>query len=332
MEVEMRQQRETTFEVTVVLAIYRPNVKFLSELLMSLNNQNYKDFNVLIRDDSIISELIEENRKIVDRILVDMQYTYKVNQERLGSTKTFEVLTNEAQAQYIAYCDQDDIWLPNKLERMINRLIFDKSTLCYSDISIINGDGQEIGKSIRELNPRIKHKKGNRLYKTLLYKNFVTGCSMIVDAKVAKKAIPFCAPFFIHDHWLALNASIEGGISYIKEPLTQYRIHENNQIGIAILSNISSVNDYTEIKLDNEIAKYLYLKRMRSYDDKITRLINRALKGARIRKAFLTKFSIRDLIKMIVMIPRDPQLIIFEILLGTLPQKVATVLINNVKS
>lgn len=244
--------------ISVVMAVYKPDREWLREQLISLNSQTYSNLELLICDDCCTSP-VEES--IFTELVTGIPFKIYRNETNLGSNKTFEKLTVLANGKYIAYCDQDDVWHSDKLEIMQRTMEQTGAALVYSDMNIIDGEGNKTAGSIKSLYRHIIFQSGSGLFPKLLVNNCVTGCAMIVKADVAKNAVPF-ADSLIHDHWLAINASAVGRIEFISEPLIDYRRHGNNQT--AMLKSVSDKKTYYSETLTPLLKRAEELQRLHS--------------------------------------------------------------------
>lgn len=227
--------------ISIVLAIYNPNIDWLEQQLYSLNIQDYPNLELLIRDDCSTQVSYDKIKECVNRTITHIPYCINRNDSNMGSTKTFEILTLEAKGAYIAYCDQDDIWYQNKISRCECKIRESCALLVCSDVQIIDGKGQRIAESILQVRPRHVIMEGEHLDAYLLYRNFVIGCTSLVVASLAQQATPF-PNSMIHDHYLALYVSTKGKIAACHEPLMDYRIHGGNQTGV--LKDVTTKAEY----------------------------------------------------------------------------------------
>lgn len=218
-------------EKTAILLSTYNGEKYLKEQLDSLINQTYQDFTLYIRDDgssdatvSIITEYQKEFSKQI--VIVDD------NKGNIGVEKSFRTLVKTAKADYYFFCDQDDIWHLQKVEQLtgeLNRMgknSLKKALLTYSNFSLVNEKGKEID--------RVKAFKGSFLIEKInkgAFRNLVPGCFMAFNEE-AKKLYLSYENYNIHDELLFILTSVYGEISRVSTPLIQYRIHENNTIGI----------------------------------------------------------------------------------------------------
>ncbi len=298
--------------VSIVLALYKPNMNWLAELLGSLNEQSYPNLELLICDDCPDDPVDE---KIFSEIITDFPFRIFQNRENLGSNKAFEMLTTLAGGKYISYCDQDDIWYSDKIEKMAERLEKTGSPLVCSDMRIIDGSGVVIADSITKLRRRHVFYEGEGLAPALLVSNFVTGCAMMINADTAKKSVPF-VDSLVHDQWLAINAAIEGKIEVIREPLLDYRQHKDNQTGV--LKNIFDKQSYYYERLTK------YLPRISDYKN---RIYSGAMRGViddletfyKARIGYSERISVRDLKTMLKFKKFAPRNVLVEAVMKFIP-------------
>lgn len=126
----------------------------------------------------------------------------------------------------IFLADQDDIWLPNKLEVMSQKI--GDSSMIFGDAEIINGDGVVTDSSWRKKAEIVEHLSQQALLTG--YTN-VTGCMVAFKARLLKTALPIPQNVPVHDQWITLCATAENGYRAIADKVIQYRIHGNNAIG-----------------------------------------------------------------------------------------------------
>lgn len=318
--------------VDVVLATYRPNMVYFEKLLYSLNNQTYPNIKLLVRDDSDDKISFNEISKLINKIITSFSFTIVRNDKNLGSNITFEKLTRDATGNYIAFCDQDDIWEKEKIEKLVSVMETENAVLSYSDLSIIDEKDSLRANSFKDIHKRLEHVKGDNLFEFFLRRNSVTGCTMLIKSEVAKDAIPFCNKYYVHDHWLTLYASAIGRISYIEEPLVRYRIHGGNQIGASMLNGIENRKDYYEKKLLKERKKYLVLLEDYNFNKNQIISIQKMLKWTEKRILFFEEKGIRNTISTLKNISEDYQLVLLEFLINLAPRKISGALLKKIKN
>lgn len=232
--------------ICILLATYEPRLDWLGELLLSLNGQTYPNLFLRVRDDGSARPSFEAICTLIKSTVTAFPYAIERNETNQGSNRTFELLTAEGSGAYLAYCDQDDLWLPEKLmvlEEIISRT---GAGLVCSDVIPVDEGGSPLAASITELRPRHVFQRGAGLAGALVHRNFVMGCAMLIRADIAKAALPF-ARNMVHDHYLAFYTAREHGIETAPRPLVKYRQHEGNQTGV--LAHVHTKEEYMALYL-----------------------------------------------------------------------------------
>jgi glycosyltransferase involved in cell wall biosynthesis len=155
--------------------------------------------------------------------------------QRLGPRDAFNHLLQATTAPYVALCDQDDIWLPQRLSRGLKLLQreeqrrgVDAALLLHSDAELINAQEESLGQTlwqwlgIRDQQPSPLH---------LALRNVVSGCTMLVNRALLDQALPIPPQAVMHDHWLALIAQQQQGLIACAQPLIRHRRHGGNASG-----------------------------------------------------------------------------------------------------
>ena len=214
-------------KVDILLATYKPNITYLKEQIESILNQTYKNIKLYISDDysneQEVIETLETYAKKDDRIELYVQ------EKNLGYIKNFEFLLTKSTAKYVAFCDQDDIWYPNKIEKSLNTLIEKNVDLIYCNSKHINENDEIINLNyFKHKNMPLVKGKNNIL---TISRYLGLGCSQIFTSEVRQKMLPYKESVMAHD-WLASFIASEGkGVDYIEEPLFSYRLHTSNVFG-----------------------------------------------------------------------------------------------------
>lgn len=192
---------------------------FLREQLESLVSQTYRPLEIRIRDD----QSDDQTLKIIQEYQSKYSFIHLVqNQNRLGLQKNFEAVFRDCSGELIAPCDQDDIWHPEKLER-IQKSMADHQVV-YHDSELVDENGKSMAYRISD-----KFRMGNwNQQEPFLFFNCISGHSMLFRKSLLETALPFPAEGF-YDHWLAWVALGLGSIGYCPEVLVDYRQHQSNQ-------------------------------------------------------------------------------------------------------
>lgn len=202
--------------------------KYLKEQLDSIYAQTYKNIEVIVTDDCSADRTVE----VLEQYSKSHGLQYFVNEENMGYVKNFEKAISLCTGEFIALCDQDDVWRPDKLEKLYKNI--GSNLLIHSDAKLIDEDGNIFSESYTNK----AHKKFRKNTYEYFFSNDVTGCTTLFKKELLAFALPFPEGMLAHDWWLAICASKEGSIKYFNEPLISYRQHTSNQIGAADVSKI----------------------------------------------------------------------------------------------
>ncbi len=209
--------------VSIAIATHNGE-QFLEEQLASIYNQTYRNIEIVVSDDVSKDRTID----ILKKYNKSHGLAYTVNADRLGVTKNFENAIKQCNGKYILLSDQDDVWLPNKIELMIRNIRH--SSLIYSDGRLLEASRLSESKLseqkwIKLFGLDSRHKD---IYKYLLLNNFILGCSVMFDRDILNLAFPFYENEQYHDWWLAMCALNCNGITFLDEVLVKYRVHATN--------------------------------------------------------------------------------------------------------
>ena len=212
--------------VSVVMATYN-GAEFIRQQMESVLAQSYPVLEVIVVDDCSTDNTIEIVNSFREKHPGIKVY---VNETNLGYIKNFEKGCGLATGSYVALCDQDDYWLPEKISKM--QAAIGDYPLIYSDSVLCNESLEPTGESISaKMNCR---DFDNCLQQAIFCR--IYGHATLINNDFLQKVIPFSA-IIPHDWWLCYTASFYGGIKYLNEPLVYYRQHAGNIFGAAGLKN-----------------------------------------------------------------------------------------------
>jgi glycosyltransferase involved in cell wall biosynthesis len=139
---------------------------------------------------------------------------------RAGLIRNYEALLGEAAGDYIFLSDQDDVWLPAKVEKMVRALR--DADLVVSDCRVVDG-------ALRELHPSFfrLRKSGPGMWRNLL-RNSYLGCCMAFNRRLLPHILPFPREVPMHDWWIGLIAERNAKVTFLDVPLVLYRRHGAN--------------------------------------------------------------------------------------------------------
>jgi glycosyltransferase involved in cell wall biosynthesis len=157
------------------------------------------------------------------------------NAKNAGTARNFEQAISLCAGDVVALADQDDVWMPRKLERIEEAFSRRPSAgLVFSDAELVDGRLQPLGVTLWErveFTPRRRAQlDAGNAWRVLLTRNVVTGATMAFRKSYLSRLVPF-PPSWVHDAWIAFVVSLYADLERIDEPLIRYRQHAGQQIG-----------------------------------------------------------------------------------------------------
>lgn len=224
--------------IDILLATYN-GARYLPELLESLERQTFEEWRLIVRDDgsgdasvSIVEAWAQGTGASLLIVRDDLG--------GLGAAASFGALLEVSDAPYFMFCDQDDVWLPNKMIRLLELMRQTEArrggqpVLAHSDLVVVDAKLQPIHHSIRSY-MRLAQASAGRPLQHLMVQNVVVGCASIGNASLRRAALPISKDCMMHDWWLALVAAAFGEIAELREPTVLYRQHGQNVLGARAL-------------------------------------------------------------------------------------------------
>jgi glycosyltransferase involved in cell wall biosynthesis len=239
--------------------------RYLQEQLESIALQTRLPCELIVCDDRSTDDTLA----ILKRFQSEAPFTVKViqNSLRLGSTRNFDQAIGLARGSLIALCDQDDRWVPTKLERL-SALLAEDPFLggVFSDASLIDGDGRQTGLHLfaRHKFTAAKQREFLGCPTTMLLKHdVVTGATLMFRSTIRRYCSPIPASW-VHDGWLAWMIALHSRLGLVSEPLIDYRIHAGQQLG---------VNSTARTQGNAETRRQFYKRVARQFEDLLQRLL-----------------------------------------------------------
>jgi glycosyltransferase involved in cell wall biosynthesis len=222
--------------IGIAMATFNPCLSYFLDQISSLKNQTYKNWKCIVVDDNSNDQKFQN---ILDVIAGDSRFEVHRNNANMGSFKTFEraLTLLPEDVELVCYCDQDDIWIPTKLEIQMAAFEDPKVFLVHTDQSLIDEKSRVFAASCWTLEGRsVLHATTD----LLMFRNLITGCTTMFRRDVLKTALPFyplrpLAKMYHHDMWVAMHACVHGKVIGLKEPLVLYRQHGGNLVGVSSL-------------------------------------------------------------------------------------------------
>ena len=248
-------------KISILLSTYN-GAKHLKEQLDSLYAQTYSNIEIAARDDGSSDNTIE--------ILKSYDVKLLMAKENLGAKGSFAELLSYAvtnsESDYFMFCDQDDIWKNNKVEKTFAKMQemeeeFDNiPLLVHTDLEVVDEHLHTISPSMwayEYINP------SKNSLNHLLVHNTITGCAMMINRKLAELSLPISSNSIMHDWWIGLVASSFGKIGYIDETTIKYRQHGLNDTGAKKYSYLSIMQKVYNLLFGNELDIRLLRKNIK---------------------------------------------------------------------
>jgi glycosyltransferase involved in cell wall biosynthesis len=220
--------------IEVLLATYN-GARFLHEQVDSVLAQEGINLCILARDDGSI----DDTPSILAAYATAHPSRFHLlpTDTPTGSAqRNFHHLLVASSAEYVAFCDQDDVWLPHKLQRSLQRIQQlekgygrTKPMLVSTDLRVVDDAMQTVAPSLWQQNGIANATKPP--LGQLLSDNTVTGCTALLNRSLVNSMLEMPPAVLMHDHWAALIAASTGALAGIDEATVLYRQHSNNVVG-----------------------------------------------------------------------------------------------------
>jgi glycosyltransferase involved in cell wall biosynthesis len=220
--------------IDILLATYN-GAAYLEEQLASIEAQTHPNWRLIARDDGssdLTPEMLAAFRvRYPERVTI-----LRDGEGNLGLVQNFSRLMEASTAPYATFCDQDDVWLAEKLSLCLERILelevqhgSDKPLLVFTDLTVVDEELKVIHPSFWQYQG-LRPERCNDLNRLLL-QNVVTGCTALMNRSLVRKAGPLPRSAIVHDWWVALVAAGFGRSRSVSQPTVLYRQHPENRIG-----------------------------------------------------------------------------------------------------
>jgi len=210
------------------MATFSPDLAYFNQQIASLKKQDYGDWICIVSDDASPEVC---RRQMEAAIGDDVRFLCNWHRSNVGFYRNFEraLQAVPATARFVALCDQDDVWYPEKLSQLVAALERDpQAMIAYSDMRIVDDEGKLISNTFWSNRRNNWNDIG-----LMLVTNSVTGAASLFRRELLTVALPFPGGEGdrYHDHVLACAALATGRIAYLDKPLYDYRQHQGNVLG-----------------------------------------------------------------------------------------------------
>lgn len=221
--------------ICIVLATYNGE-KYLAQMLDSLCMQTRPADMIIAVDDGSKDSSPQILQSYANKLPLQISVSAKNQGHRAAFSKALELAQQQLAAEdLIALADQDDIWLPQKLQLLEKSI--GENALVFGDAQVVDGSGNSIAPSWRSYASIEKHISMKQQIAGI---NNVTGCLCLFRAALLGKILPIPEGVTVHDRWIAMLAERNGGIAAIDDAVIQYRIHGGNAVGGAQAASMST--------------------------------------------------------------------------------------------
>ena len=211
--------------VSVCIASYN-GCKYMKEQLISILSQLSCDDEIIVSDDGSCDGTLEIVSNMEDSRIKEV-----LNIEKHGVVPNFENAIKYASGDYIFLCDQDDLWVENKVKTCVEAL--QSVDLVVHNSLLMDGVGNVSDIDFFSL------RKSTAGYWKNLYKNSFIGCCMAFRREILDYVLPFPEHILWHDMWIGLMVEKKGKTMFIEDKLLYYRRHDNNASATAEKSSFS---------------------------------------------------------------------------------------------
>ncbi|PWN60618.1 glycosyltransferase family 2 protein [Chryseobacterium oncorhynchi] len=242
--------------IDILMATYNGG-SYIENQILSLIGQTYKDWRLLVHDDGSSDEtvkIIKRYEKLDSRINL-----IEDNIKCGGAAQNFLHLLKHSNADYIVFCDQDDIWMESKLEVLFNKIKnVNEPFAVYCNAYAYNG--------VKIIADKVSLIERDNLENSLFLNSGVQGCSLMFNKQLLDLLRDYPDYIYMHDHYITIGAVAFGKLCYIDESLMLYRQHDNNVTGNVPISIMDRIKTFTNRK--NAIIDFKHYDANKSFFEK----------------------------------------------------------------
>lgn len=285
--------------VSVVMALFNGE-KYLVEQLLSVLNQSYRIQEVILVDDCSKDKTVDIAKDFIRRYGLELNWHLYKNDKNIGYADNFMKAIKKCVGEYVFFCDQDDIWYPNRIEEMV--MIMDANT----EIKVLGSEyepfysTEDAPKISKDVLKRM-HGQGNVEHVEFNSKSIFIGCegcTMCVRLDFIKGVEKYWFSGWAHDEFVWKLSLCTDGLYLYHSKTLKRRLHSNNV----------SKRKYHELKtrvrflgdLKKSHTAMLHYARDLEIDDKFIQLINRNINSVELRINLLLKKKLMTSIKLMI--------------------------------
>ena len=236
--------------IDILMATYNGE-HFIADQIMSIQRQTYKNWHLLISDDCSNDGTLDVIQRFVQsdtRIQVVSEGV-----KHGGAKENFFALMDFSKAPYCMFCDQDDVWLPEKVEKTL-KFVQDLEghesgtpILAFTDMRVVDAKLNAISASFEQFS---SIDPSRTKFPQVIAQSLGAGCTMMTNAAAREIAsqVKDIDDVIMHDWWLSLVAAAFGRIGYLDESTSLYRQHGSNEVGALEYSPIKRASHFDQMR------------------------------------------------------------------------------------
>ena len=239
--------------ISVALATYNGSA-YLEDQLNSIINQTVAPTEVIISDDGSSDNSVALARSLLSAS--KLRFEIISHKSNMGFSSNFNSALMKTKGDIVFLCDQDDVWLPNKIEAFIEEINYDDLLLIMSDMKVVDQDLNIILESFLD-SARIE------------VSEYTYGCTMALSRRLLNIALPVPHEVVQHDVWLNMFATILNAKRILPVSTILYRRHEKNFTANLVgqqegfFEIISNAQQFRSRILDRNMALSIALERIK---------------------------------------------------------------------
>ncbi|WP_379964996.1 glycosyltransferase family 2 protein [Epilithonimonas sp. UC225_85] len=249
--------------IAILLSTYNGEL-YLEEQIDSIINQDYKNWDLYVRDDGSKDstiEIIRNYSKQYDNI------NFLEDDYNKGAALSFMYLLHKVESDYYMFCDQDDVWLENKISSVYNLL--KKNTTEKNQPILIFSDAKVVDQNLKIIDNSFW--KYNKTPPALMLDcpdyisvfNCAPGCTMIFNKELKLSLYDNDDKLIMHDWYIMIKALKNGIVKYIDMPLMLYRQHQSNVLGASKISFKDRFSKFFNIKnsINSQLEAFRFVRK-----------------------------------------------------------------------
>ena len=228
-------------KIYVAMATYNGEKYIKEQIETILKNLNDND-ELVISDDGSSDMTVEIIKSFNDKRIK------LINGPKKGLKQNFNNAIKNTSGDIIFLSDQDDIWMENKVEKMVECFNLNNYILIQHDAIVVDENDNVLLESFAE------HRKVKTGIIKNLIKNSYHGCCIAFRKELKNEILPIPDNIYLHDEWIGLVAELNGKTCFINDKLIKYRRHSENNSSFKHLPIKQMLKN--RINYTKELVKY----------------------------------------------------------------------------